>query len=464
MTRKALSLILVVICVAQGSAQESSDPGATVVNRNSYYAFPLSIGASYTLYSDLGRLEVPHTTHAIEASATIPVPRVPTLQPYASLGAVMLSANTKALEAAGQAGIKYVEPFSLGAAAGMAVSHRLGKLFEVGVSASVGGLLSMYSDGNEETEDNAYAEWQLRAGASVTVSPIYNLAIEIAPSILYRVAPGGLPFYDGLYGGGAFQLHFRIGDDPDAGAPVLRSIRFGEPELQPLFAAMHSYYQTHPVGSVSIENVDSGSVTDVEVSFFQADYMHSPTPAQTIASLEPGEQIRVDFPATFNENIFTTEGDAPLTGEIIVTYRSGGQAGEQRRSVSYTLHDMTRLTWDDDRKVGAFITPSDSNVRRFGSEIRQLCADAEIGFLSTPLQMAMQAYHGIAELGIIYQADPENPFTSVQEDQLRMDSITLPREMLTRVTGDCDDLTVLYDSILEAAGAETGFVCTRTAT
>jgi tetratricopeptide (TPR) repeat protein len=39
-----------------------------------------------------------------------------------------------------------------------------------------------------------------------------------------------------------------------------------------------------------------------------------------------------------------------------------------------------------------------------------------------------------------------------------VDSVSLPRDTLKRITGDCDDLTVLYCSLLETAGTETGFI------
>ena len=59
---------------------------------------------------------------------------------------------------------------------------------------------------------------------------------------------------------------------------------------------------------------------------------------------------------------------------------------------------------------------------------------------------------------MIYQIDPVSPFTQAQKDALVVDSIKLPRDTLSRGTGDCDDLTVLYCSLLEAAGIETGFI------
>lgn len=72
----------------------------------------------------------------------------------------------------------------------------------------------------------------------------------------------------------------------------------------------------------------------------------------------------------------------------------------------------------------------------------------------------MQAFNALAELGILYQIDPTSPFTSVQENTYVVDSISFPRETLTRLTGDCDDLTVLYNTILQTAGYETAFVTT----
>jgi len=62
------------------------------------------------------------------------------------------------------------------------------------------------------------------------------------------------------------------------------------------------------------------------------------------------------------------------------------------------------------------------------------------------------------EVGVLYQVDPTSPFTEVQENPMVVDSISLPRDTLKRITGDCDDLTVLFCSIFETVGVETGFI------
>ena len=190
----------------------------------------------------------------------------------------------------------------------------------------------------------------------------------------------------------------------------------------------------------------------------QPGFMDSATPAGHLDSLAPGESIEVPVLASYNTQVFTTQGVTPLTGEIIVQYTAKNRPVEQRQSVTYDLYDKNALTWDDDRKVAAFITPQDSAIRNYASFIRKADKSITNRYLNENLQFAMQAFEALSEFGIMYQIDPTSPFTKVQEDTLIVDSISLPRETLVRSTGDCDDLTTLYNTILQTVGIETAFV------
>jgi len=66
----------------------------------------------------------------------------------------------------------------------------------------------------------------------------------------------------------------------------------------------------------------------------------------------------------------------------------------------------------------------------------------------------------LTEIGCIYQKDPTSPFDAAQENPLVIDKVSLPRNTLKRGTGDCDDLTALYCSLLESVGIETSFITT----
>ena len=255
-----------------------------------------------------------------------------------------------------------------------------------------------------------------------------------------------------------FTGNFRFGQDPDAPQAAVRAIRVEEPTLPAAFAALQSWYAKHPIGSVTLVNTEKWMISGIDVSFYQKGSMDSPTPSAHVDQLAPGERCRVELFASFNEEVFRTEGVTPLTGEVIVSYKSRGRAAEQRQSVSYDLHDKTAVTWDDDRKVAAFITPADSALRNYSSFIRQACREGTLPTYNEPLQLAVQVVRALGEIGCLYQADPSLPFTRVQGNPMVVDPISLPRDTLKRITGDCDDLTVLFCSLLESAGTETGFI------
>lgn len=300
-----------------------------------------------------------------------------------------------------------------------------------------------------------------------TVNPSFNLSFDIGPTIRfqhnlgrYLDAYGTLDRYDGVSVGFGFAVNYRVGRDPDLYQQDFRALRIGHTDPGPVFAAMQSVYTQTPLTTITVENTEDDTIEDISVSFFQAGFMDSPTTGGTLATLEPGASAEIPVYASFNRAVFETNGITPLNGEAVVSYTYNRRGVEQTYSIAYDLHDRNALTWDDDRKVAAFITPQDSAIRNYGSYIRQAHREATNPFVSENLQFAIQAYNALAELGILYQVDPTSPFTQVQEDTFVVDSISLPRETLTRLTGDCDDITVLYNTLLQSVGIETAFVTT----
>ncbi len=421
----------------------------TEIDYNTYYRYPLSIGMEYqnlTPFADYGS-----NYNIFDLSARIrwPFLKSSVFIPTASLGIMRFDSQDP------------VEPEKWDhrdyyLTLGILYTNRFSKNFELGAEASAGYAMAVFPNLVDEKArtDNLLLE----IGARVALNPSYNFSIDVNPNLKYMYAFNPLKDFNGLIFGIGFSAHYRFGQDPDAPTAVIRSIKFVDASIPPVFAAMQSYYPKNPLGSVTITNTDNNTISDIEVSFFQAGYMDSPTPSASIEELGAGESRKVDLYASFNQEVFRTEGITPLTGEIIATYTSRGKPAEQKQSVSFDLHDKTAITWDDDRKVAAFITPADSALRNYASFIRQSTKDEVVSAYSDPVQFGIQVYYALTEIGCMYQVDPTSPFTSVQEDPMVVDSISLPRDTLNRITGDCDDLTVLYNSLLETVGIETGFI------
>jgi hypothetical protein len=432
-------------------AQKAAD-----IDLDSYYHAPAALGVSYLPLSglidrDIADFEVFELSGELSLSPKF----LPTFQPFLT-GGVLSYTFLGDIDTTRQ---DWSHTHIFGGA-GLALSSRLSREFEIGARVFGAGSQSFFPSLSMEGVTGPLGQLNVIGGASarLALNPSFKLSIEAEPAIRYVYALGPLDTYNGLTFGVGFGARYRFGQDPDAPQAAVRAVRFDQVDVPARFAAMQSYYAKKPSGSVRLSNTERYAIDDVQVSFMQAGFMDAPTVCASFPTVQAGQSLDVPLLASYNAEVFSTQGVTPLSGEIIVTYTANGKPVEQRQPVSYDLYDRNALIWDDDRKAAAFITPQDSAVRNYASHIRQVHKDGTNEYLSANLQFAMQAYGALAELGMFYQVDPTSPFTEAQESSLLVDSISLPRETLARRTGDCDDLTVLFSTMLQTVGIQTALV------
>jgi tetratricopeptide (TPR) repeat protein len=419
------------------------------VNFNEVYRFDASIGGEYQSLTSFSPVDTEYNNYYdLSAVFRLPLRRLPSLQPFVQAGMTSFTVPESTAK------WEHTRWYGL---LGAVYASRFSKNFEIAGDAGLGFAEAVFPN-LDPSGPRGSPNLVISAGAHIALNPSYNMSVDIHPNLKYFHSLTPLTRFNGLVLGVGFSAHYRFGEDPDAPQAVIRSLRFSDASIPPLFAAMQSYYAKNPLGRVTITNTEKYALSDVEVSFFQAGFMDASTKAAAFETLGPGDSKMVDLVASFNGSVFTTEGTTPLTGDIVVSYVARDKPVKQTFSVSYDLYDKTALTWDDDRKVGAFITPADSALRNYSSFIRQAAKDRTIAAFSEPLQAAMEVYYALKEIGIMYQVDPTSPFTAVQSNRQVVDSISLARDTLKRLTGDCDDLTVLYCSLLETLGVETAFI------
>jgi tetratricopeptide (TPR) repeat protein len=415
----------------------------------SRYRYPISIGGQYQTLSPVSDYRTDFDVYDISAVLRAPLPGIASVQPFLQGGVIQFSPrlNDKAWE--------HGDAYAL---LGMAWSSRFSQTFEVGADLAFGGSFSMYPNLFPETGTVGNYNLMAQAGGRLGLIPSFNFAIEFSPSLKYLQSLGVVSDFNGFALGLGLSAHIRLGEDPDSAKAALRSIRFGEVGPSSVFPAMQSWYTKNPFATIRISNTESFPLRDVDVSFFQKGYMDSPTLCARIPELGIGESRDIGIIASFNAEVFQNEGATPLSGEIVVTYSGRGRAGEQRASVSYDLHDKSAIIWDDDRKAAAFVTPADSALRNYVSYVRQINKETLQPGYSETVQLACQLFYALGEIGILYQVDPTLPFASAKGTRATLDSVSLPRQTLKRITGDCDDLSVLYAGLLESAGIETALI------
>ena len=453
-----LMTILVTFPLRSQTAQD--DP-------NIYYAYDLGIGVGYKNLSPITETSYVYQSNEFTGTVRYPLPSFVYIAPVLTLGLLQMIVEEDDQEHEGK--WDHNQLFGL---IGAGYTSRFSKEFEFGADLLIGGGVSLFPDlfeaevpveGEDPVEPPLFGTVNFVAAATgrIALDPSYNLSINIVPSLRFSASfNSDFNHFNDLSFGIGIDIQYRFGDDPDVAPEIIRAIRFGEPDIDTLFAALQSWYVDNAIGSVEVTNIMTYPITDVAVTFFQPTYMDNPTVIAQFSELLPNDPQTIELTASFNKNVFDLINVTPLTGEIKIEYVARNTATEQTRSVDYELHDKTAMTWTDDRKVAAFITSRDSALVNFTDAVRRYTENYLNTGLNQNLQTAMQIYSGLNITGCTYQIDVISAFEQVQDDPLIVDVVNLPRTTLKRGYGDCDDLTVLYNSLLEAASIETGFITT----
>lgn len=417
-----------------------------------HYQYPLSVGFRFTAPSYPGladAVSVAHDSWDLATLLRMPLSGFPQWVPLVEGGLSRWAPQDSSSSWAH-------DEYYLMAGAGWA--RRFSKSLELGGELMAGPALVRFDTLLPGGDPVYVRQLILSAVGRLSFFPSWQVGLELSPLVRWAHAFDALDEFSGLRMGLGLSIHLRLGEDPDADNRTIRSLKLDEQRLPVVFPAMQSWYTTHPVAIVTVTNTEKFPLEDLEFFFFQKQYMDNPTPCALVERLAPGESIKVPILASFNETVFRNEGITPLSGELRASFRSRARIREQTFSLGFDLMDKSAITWDDDRKAVAFVTPSDGALRNYASHIRQAFKEQTVRGYDPAVQYAVQLFHALGELGLLYQADPVASFKSMQENQSSVDSISLPRDTLMRITGDCDDLSVLYASMLETVGIETALV------
>ncbi|NBF41676.1 MAG: tetratricopeptide repeat protein [Spirochaetes bacterium] len=243
--------------------------------------------------------------------------------------------------------------------------------------------------------------------------------------------------------------------------------------VEDLFPSLSSAYRNRPVGSISIENTGAAPLRNVIVELELKRFGDYPVSSEAVASLAPGASTEIPLHVILNTEVFRIEEDLPV--QIRLTIRADSVTGpvETSRTTAITLYRRTALTWDDTRKLAAFVTPNEGNVVRFTHALAgapDVPSTPESGpspasapavqSFSPRISRAARIADGLGLLGINYVEDPDTPISEILGRIGVVDTVRFPRTTLLHRAGDCDDTTVLLSSLYEAAGIPTAVVTT----
>lgn len=228
-----------------------------------------------------------------------------------------------------------------------------------------------------------------------------------------------------------------------------------EAKLDPVFPVFFARYDDHPIGLVRLRNASNKTLEDISVSLFARQYMENPKAVPVSGSLAPGQEVEVPLYALFTNRVLEESEGTKLSATLAVEYRSKGETRRAELAQTLTLRDRNAISWDDDRKVAAFVTAKDQAILAFAKN--SLAAAPENPALDRGLIAAAAIHEALRLYGLRYVVDPGSPYSERQAGGA-IDFLQFPRQTLEFKAGDCDDLTTLYCALLEGLGVETAFI------
>lgn len=237
--------------------------------------------------------------------------------------------------------------------------------------------------------------------------------------------------------------------------PTLESLDLDSLWIDDVFASFYKGYTSQPIGWARVGNNDPDSLR-ATISFQVIDWMRRASQQQIV--LAPGESRRVVFTGALDPSIGQLSSTSPATARVELTFAVGADTISRRRTAPLTLHPTGALRWDGVAPLAAFITPEEQSVRHFARETLQRF-DTESHSLGKPghaLLTAAILHETLRARGLKYQPDASQPYASRQ--QTTIDHVSYPARTLAEGSGDCDDLTALYATLLESSGIATALV------
>lgn len=230
--------------------------------------------------------------------------------------------------------------------------------------------------------------------------------------------------------------------------------------LESLFPAKLGYYATHPVGAVTVRHLDAKGVAaeNVVVSVYVSRFMQLRTEIP-VGTIKPGETRVVPLTVGLDSaTVFTVEENTPTQAEVIVEYAAGGANAVKRtarRVAPVVVYGRHAIDWSENEPITAFVTPQEENVRQFARAAVLVDSVGTNGANDLPpsITQAIAMFSAMNAAELKYVKDPATPARSVS-----LDTVQFARETLLTRAGDCDDLSVLYASLLESVGVETAFL------
>lgn len=215
-----------------------------------------------------------------------------------------------------------------------------------------------------------------------------------------------------------------------------------------------------------ITNDGNAPLKNVKISYQVPNYLDW-TELETVPIVYPGEHLVVKCYPRFKDDIVNKMTQSQEKGEVKITY-NGSQ--ERTKSFGFNIMGRNQFVYTDippdeatsypdmmhnTQLLPSLVTPEDPVVKYYTQQLQEKLMHGEAASVSNKTEDAIkfleELYAGTYLCHMVYSGTEGIPQKLGDVNSL-VQSIRLPREVITGNTGLCIELSLFYCSVLKAAG------------
>ncbi len=288
----------------------------------------------------------------------------------------------------------------------------------------------------------------------------FAVGAAIVLSILYVFGGGGAPAPPGYAGPPVVGATTPVSPVAPAmriaPAPAPARVRLA-PSLEAIYGSLYFTYDRHgKVGSVTVSNDGARPLVGARLHFeFEERFAHLLVEPfeRDVPAIAPGDSVEVEISPKLSDQILS---DANRRVGTRVSLTSGEtELARAERAVVIYRRDV--FNWEDPRRIAIFVDPDDPAVKELVRTVwSHRVRSGRQEFPPPAVAKAMALLTAVADLALAYEKDAQNPLAAAMDERAN-DRVNFPVETLLSGFGDCDDLSVLGCSLLEAVGIPSAF-------
>jgi hypothetical protein len=275
-------------------------------------------------------------------------------------------------------------------------------------------------------------------------------------SAILVLAGAGMLVYQNFFSGSINDLEVKIINTPLV-MPAAYKV-YGNPE-----AANGRYY----LFKMMLTNTGTRPIKNVKASYEIPKFIDQ-TELDKISVINPGQSVVVTCYPQFKDDIVSKTTSSKERAKITIA-SAGGEKEEEfafeirgRNEFVYTCINTDEIRsykdmYDNDPLTACFITPEDPIIKYYTQQIQQKVLKGETASVTNDPKEAVRFLLGVYQAtnlsGMVYSGTSGVP-SKLDDVQSIIQSVRLPREVVTGNTGLCIELSILYASVLMNAGLD----------